>query len=101
MISAPKSTLSLNNFKVMKVYENLTNLSKKFCESPPWGSSKNRIQSKTKPLARVKFNQIKLARICETLCIISCLLIHSHHLHNHKKIVLLLTAMRFKIQEDL
>ncbi len=33
-----KSTLSLNNLKILlpKVTRNITNLCKKFCESPPW-----------------------------------------------------------------
>jgi len=37
MISVSKSTLSLNNFKILrpKVTNNLTNLPKKFCEIPP------------------------------------------------------------------
>jgi len=37
MISASKSTLSLNNLKMLrpKVTQNLTNFCKKFCESPP------------------------------------------------------------------
>ncbi len=37
MISASKSTLSLNNLKILrpKVTKNLRNLHKKFCESPP------------------------------------------------------------------
>jgi len=37
MIAASKSTLSLNNFKILrpKVTENIANLCKKFCESPP------------------------------------------------------------------
>jgi len=37
MISASKSTLSLNNLNILmpKVTKNLTNLRKKFCESPP------------------------------------------------------------------
>jgi len=37
MISASKSTLSLNNLKILrpKVTKNLTNLGKKFCEFPP------------------------------------------------------------------
>jgi hypothetical protein len=37
MITAAKSTLSLNNLKILrpKVTKNLTNLHKKFCESPP------------------------------------------------------------------
>jgi hypothetical protein len=37
MISAPKSNLSLKNIKILrpKVTKNLTNLLKKFCESPP------------------------------------------------------------------
>jgi len=37
MISASKSTLSLNNLKILrpKVTKNLTNLRKKFCELPP------------------------------------------------------------------
>ncbi len=37
MISASKSTLSLNNLKILrpKVTKNLTNLCKQFCESPP------------------------------------------------------------------
>ncbi len=37
MISASKSTLDLNNLKILrpKVRINLTNLNKKFCESPP------------------------------------------------------------------
>ncbi len=37
MISASKSTLNLNNLKILrpKVTNNLTNLCKKFCESPP------------------------------------------------------------------
>jgi len=36
-ISASKTTLSLNNFKILrpKVMKNLTNLLKKFCEFPP------------------------------------------------------------------
>jgi len=36
MISAPKSTLSLNNLKILmpKLMQNLTNLPKKFCEFP-------------------------------------------------------------------
>jgi len=40
MISASKSTLSLNNLKILrpKVVKNLKNLCKKFCESPPWDS---------------------------------------------------------------
>jgi len=39
MISASKSTLSLNNLKILrpKVTKNLTNLCKKFYESPPCG----------------------------------------------------------------
>jgi hypothetical protein len=38
MISASKSTLSLNNLKILrpKVKKNLMNFRKKFCESPPW-----------------------------------------------------------------
>jgi len=42
MISASKSTLSLNNLKILcpKVMTNLTNLRKKFCESSPWTSLK-------------------------------------------------------------
>jgi len=38
MISASKSTLCLNNLKILrsKVTKNLTNLRKKFCEFPPW-----------------------------------------------------------------
>jgi len=38
MISASKTTFSLNNIKILrlKVKKNLTNLRKKFCESPPW-----------------------------------------------------------------
>ncbi len=37
MISASKSTLGLNNRKILrpKVKKNHTNLSNKFCESPP------------------------------------------------------------------
>ncbi len=37
MIFASKSTLSLNNLKILrpKVTKNLTNLPKKFCEFPP------------------------------------------------------------------
>jgi hypothetical protein len=37
MISASKSTLRLNNLKSLrhKAKKNLTNLHKKFCESPP------------------------------------------------------------------
>ncbi len=37
MISASKSTLNLNNLKILrpKVTKNLTNLHKKFCEFPP------------------------------------------------------------------
>ncbi len=37
MISTSKSTLCLNNLKIIrpKVTKNLTNLHKKFCESPP------------------------------------------------------------------
>ena len=37
MICASKSTLSLNNLKILKpkVTKNLKNLRKKFCESPP------------------------------------------------------------------
>jgi len=37
MISASKSTLGLKNLKILrpKVTKNLTNLRKKFCESPP------------------------------------------------------------------
>ncbi len=37
MISASKSTLSVNNLKILrpKVTKNLTHLRKKFCESPP------------------------------------------------------------------
>jgi len=37
MISASKSPLSLNHVKILrlKVTKNLTNLCKKFCESPP------------------------------------------------------------------
>jgi len=37
MISASKSTVSLKNLKIVrpKVTKNLTNLHKKFCESPP------------------------------------------------------------------
>jgi len=39
IISASKSTLSLNNLKILrhKVIKNLTNLRKKVCESPPAG----------------------------------------------------------------
>jgi len=39
MISASKTTLSLNNLKILrpKVTKNCTNLRKKFCEFPPWG----------------------------------------------------------------
>jgi len=38
MISASKSNLNINNFKILrpKIMENLTNLHKKFGESPPW-----------------------------------------------------------------
>ncbi len=38
MISASKSTLSLNNLKILRpeVTKSLTNLCKEFCESPPW-----------------------------------------------------------------
>jgi len=38
MISASKTAVSLNNLKILrpKVMKNLTNLPKKFCESPPW-----------------------------------------------------------------
>jgi len=37
MISASKSTLSLNNLRILRtiVAKNLTNFCKKFCESPP------------------------------------------------------------------
>jgi len=37
MISASKSTIRLNNLKILKpkVTKNLTNLRKKFCECPP------------------------------------------------------------------
>jgi len=39
MISTSKSTLILNNLKILrpKVTKNLINLNKKFCESQPWG----------------------------------------------------------------
>jgi len=40
MISASKTTLNLNNLKILrpKVAQNLTNLRKKFCEFPPCSS---------------------------------------------------------------
>jgi len=40
MISASKSTLSLNNLKILrpKVIKNLKNFCKKFCEFPPRAS---------------------------------------------------------------
>jgi hypothetical protein len=42
MISASKSTLSLNNIKILrpKVTKNITNWRKKFCESPPRSTCK-------------------------------------------------------------
>jgi len=52
MISASKSTLSLNNLKILrpKVTKYLTNLRKKFCEFPPRvsGMEKNKKQSEKK-----------------------------------------------------
>jgi len=49
MISASKSTLSLNNLNILrpKVTKNLTNLPKKFCESPPRSLSRTRATKET------------------------------------------------------
>ncbi len=46
MISASKTTFSLNNLKILrpKVTKNLTNLLKKFCEFSPRAVSYNRVR---------------------------------------------------------